>query len=88
MHLSEFEFASVALTLVRFTLTIGAGVPENYVLQLALIKLIKRHNLFTTLLSLHTHTHIYIYMYLCRHIYMCVYVCVCMHTSVCMRVSN
>ena len=31
VHLSVFEFASINLTLVRFTLKKGAGVPENYV---------------------------------------------------------
>ena len=35
-----FVFASVGLPLVRFTLTMGAGVPENYVLLLVLIKMI------------------------------------------------
>ena len=30
-HLSVFMFALVGLTLVRFTLNKGAGVPENYV---------------------------------------------------------
>ena len=32
VHLSVFEFSSVGLKLVRFTLTKGAGVPQNYVL--------------------------------------------------------
>ena len=32
VHLSVFEFASVSLKLVRFSLTKGAGVPENYML--------------------------------------------------------
>ena len=31
VHLSVFEFASIYLTLVRFTLTKGTGVPENNV---------------------------------------------------------
>ena len=31
VHLSVFEFASIYLMLVRFTLTRGTGVPENYV---------------------------------------------------------
>ena len=38
VHLSVFEFASIDLTLVRFTLTNGTRVPENYVFQLVLIK--------------------------------------------------
>ena len=32
VHLFAFEFASIDLTLVRFTLTKGTGVPENHVL--------------------------------------------------------
>ena len=31
VHLSLLEFASIDLTLVRFTLTKANGVPENYV---------------------------------------------------------
>ena len=31
VHLLVFEFASIYLTLVRFTLKKGTGVPENYV---------------------------------------------------------
>ena len=31
VHLSVFEFASIDLTLVRFTLKKDTGVPENYV---------------------------------------------------------
>ena len=31
VHLSVFEFASIDLTLVRFTLTKDTRVPENYV---------------------------------------------------------
>ena len=30
VHLSLLEFASIYLTLVRFTLKKGTGVPENY----------------------------------------------------------
>ena len=32
VYLTAFELASIDLTLVRFTLTKGTGVPENYVL--------------------------------------------------------
>ena len=38
VHLSVFVFTSLYLTLVRFTLTKGTGVPENYVFRLVLIK--------------------------------------------------
>ena len=31
VHMSVFEFASIYLPLVRFTLTRGTGVPEKYV---------------------------------------------------------
>ena len=31
VHLSAFEFASIDLALVHFTLMKGTGVPENYV---------------------------------------------------------
>ena len=31
VHLSVFDFASLYLSLVRFTLKKGTGVPENYV---------------------------------------------------------
>ena len=50
VHLSEFEFASIDLTLVRFTQTKDTGVPENYVLTCAYKSLLKRHHLVTTLL--------------------------------------
>ena len=32
VHLSVFEFASIDLTLVRFTLMKSTGVPENHML--------------------------------------------------------
>ena len=34
VHLSVLEFASINLTLARFTLTKGTGVSENYVFNL------------------------------------------------------
>ena len=46
MHLFVFEFASVGIMLVLFRLTKGAGVPKNYVLLLALMKLIKNTTSF------------------------------------------
>ena len=57
--MSVLEFALVGSTLVSFTLTNGAEVPENYVLLLVLIKLSKNTTFFTTLLSLY----IYIFQY-------------------------
>ena len=59
------EFVSVGLTLDRFTLTKDAVEPENYVLQLVLIKLIKINHLFTTLSS---YIYIYIYIYIRMYI--------------------
>ena len=35
VHLSVFEFASINLALVHFTLTKGTGVPDNYILTCA-----------------------------------------------------
>ena len=46
LHLYVLKFASVGLTLARFTLTKCTGVPENYVLQLVLSKLIKKTSAF------------------------------------------
>ena len=66
VHLSVSEFASVGLTLIRFTLTKGAGVADNYVLpQLVLIMLINKTSPFSRLccdlLYICACIHIYIY---------------------------
>ena len=60
MHLSVFEFASIYLTLVRFTLMKGTGVLENYLFLLVLIKVDQKDITLSRLCS-----DIYILLLLC-----------------------
>ena len=58
VHLSVFELASVGLALARFTPKMCAGVPDNCVFSLALIKLIKKTSPYHDSVIIHQSQHV------------------------------